>query len=66
MDDHFLLKYRELLDNEDVAFDGLEHASEEGDRIHFDEHLAEWENALAAKLSFLQHSGIELPLPATT
>jgi hypothetical protein len=64
IDDHFLLKYRELLDAEDAAFDELEHASEEGNRPHFDEELAVWQDILARKLSFLHRSGIELPQPA--
>ncbi len=36
IDDHFLSKYRALLDAEDLAFDELEHACEEGDRMQFD------------------------------
>jgi hypothetical protein len=60
IDDHFFLKYRELLDAEDAAFDELEHACEEGDRSHFEIELAAWQKALAKKLSFLQHAGVEL------
>lgn len=62
IDDHFLLKYRELLDAEDAAFDELEHACEEGDRSHFDQELAAWRGALTKKFSFLQHAGIEVPI----
>ena len=40
IDDHFFLKYRELLDAEDAAFDELEHACEEGDRSHFELEMA--------------------------
>ena len=62
INDHFFLKYRELLDAEDAAFDELEHACEEGDRSHFDQELAVWQNALTKKLSFLRNAGIELPM----
>lgn len=61
IDDHFFLKYRELLDAEDAAFDQLEHACEEGDRPHFEMEMAAWHQALAKKLSFLRHAGFELP-----
>ena len=37
LDDQALIRYRELLDEENAAFDELEHAYEEGDRIHFDD-----------------------------
>jgi hypothetical protein len=60
IDDHFLLKYRELLDAEDAAFDELEHACEDGDRQHFNEEMAEWQGAVVRKMAFLQHAGIEL------
>ncbi len=60
-DDHFLLKYRELLDAEDAAFDELEHACEEGNRPHFDEELAVWQATLAKKLTFLHNAGVEVP-----
>ena len=62
INDHFFLKYRELLDAEDAAFDELEHAAEEGDRSHFDRELAVWRDALVKKLSFLRNVGIELPV----
>lgn len=63
IDDHFLLKYRELLDAEDSAFDELEHACEEGDRLHFDRELALWQDALARKVTFLAHAGIGVGQP---
>jgi hypothetical protein len=66
IDDHFLSKYRALLDAEDLAFDELEHACEEGDRIQFDKDLVDWQNALESKLHFLQHAGIELTLLVPT
>jgi len=65
MNDQFLLKYRQLLDAEDEAFDELEHACEEGDRSHFDEKMAVWQETLARKLTFLQQAGIDLPQPVS-
>jgi hypothetical protein len=58
IDDHFLLKYRELLDAEDAAFDELEHACEEGDRNHFNEEMTVWRDTLARKATFLSNAGI--------
>jgi len=66
IDDHFLSRYRALLDAEDLAFDELEHACEDGDRSHFELELAAWRDALAKKLSFLHHAGFELPLPVAS
>ena len=43
--DHFLSRYRSLLDAEDLAFDELEHACEEGDRAQFDW----WAQAFASR-----------------
>jgi hypothetical protein len=63
IDDHFLLKYRALLDAEDLAFDELEHACEEGDRTQFDKDMVDWQHALEGKLAFLHANGIELKLP---
>jgi len=62
IEDQFFLKYRELLDAEDAAFDELEHAFEEGDRSHFDEEMAAWRDALGKKLTFLRNAGIDLPV----
>lgn len=65
IDEHFLKRYRELLDAEDSAFDALEHACEEGDRAHFELDLGAWEEAIARKVAFLQRRGIEVaPAPA--
>jgi hypothetical protein len=61
VNDHFLLRYRELMDAEDQAFDELEHACEDGDGPHFLEEMAIWMTALRAKLVFLERSGFELP-----
>jgi hypothetical protein len=63
IDDHFLSKYRALLDAEDLAFDELEHACEEGDRTQFDKDMIDWQNALEHKLVFLANAGIELKRP---
>jgi hypothetical protein len=66
IDDHFLLRYRELLDAEDGAFDELEHACEEGNRPQFDQEMALWQEALAAMLTFLHHAGIEVSAPVSS
>jgi len=68
IDEHFLKRYRELLDAEDAAFDALEHAYEEGDRAHFELDLGAWEEAISRKLSFLERRGVELnsAVPAST
>jgi hypothetical protein len=63
IDDHFLRRYRELLDAEDAAFDELEHAYEEGDRAHFDADLATWKAAIERKLAYLRRLGIEVHVP---
>ena len=66
IDDHFLERYRALLDAEDCAFDELEHAFEEGDRAHFEADLAAWQSAIERKLAYLQRFGIEVRMPQTT
>ena len=66
IDEHFLTKYRTLLDAEDIAFDELEHAYEEGDRAHFEQDLEAWRTAIEKKLAYLQRLGIDLPVPAQT
>ena len=63
IDDHFLLRYRELLDAEDQAFDELEHACEDGDHDRFDVDLDAWALALQAKLSWLARCGYDVPQP---
>ncbi len=64
IDEHFLIRYRALLDAEDSAFDELEHAYEEGDRQHFERDLRAWREAIERKLSYLSRRGVELPQPA--
>ncbi len=68
IDDHFLLRYRQLLDAEDAAFDEVEHACEEGNRTHFDAEMVVWQDTVAKKLNFLTSAGIDIPhrgAPAT-
>lgn len=60
IDDHFLSKYRTLLDAEDAAFDELEHAFEEGDRAHFEQDLLAWQDAIEKKIAYLQRLGVQL------
>lgn len=64
IDDHFLLRYRQLLDAEDTAFDEVEHACEEGNRSHFDAELVVWQRTVAKKLTFLSNAGIDIREPA--
>ena len=66
IDDHFLTKYRTLLDAEDCAFDELEHAYEDGDRAHFEADLAAWQLAIERKLAYLQRLGIEIRVASPT
>ncbi len=63
-DDHVLLRYRELLDAEDAAFDALEHDCEDGDRARWEVDVAAWQRALTKKVVFLQGLGFELPVTA--
>ena len=62
IDEHFLTRYRALLDAEDAAFDELEHAYEDGDREHFEADLAAWKEAIERKLSYLRRLGVDLPV----
>lgn len=59
IDEHFLIRYRALLDAEDAAFDELEHAYEDGDRAHFEADLAAWCNAVERKLAYLKRHGVK-------
>lgn len=61
INDHFLLRYRELMDAEDRAFDELEHACEDGDGPHFIKEMGMWMAALRAKLAYLERAGFEVP-----
>jgi len=60
IDEHFLARYRALLDAEDTAFDELEHAYEDGDREHFSLDLDAWHRAVSRRLEYLQRTGVEL------
>jgi hypothetical protein len=62
IDDRTLQGYRELLDQEDAAFDELEHAYEDGDRDHFEVDLGNWTRAAARRLAYLKRMGVELDL----
>ena len=58
VDEHFLNRYRALLDAEDAAFDELEHAYEDGDREHFLVDLSAWEQSVERRVAFLNRSGV--------
>ena len=60
----FFRRYRELLDAEDAAFDELEHAYEEGDRVHYEQDLEQWRALVERRTAFLGRSGM-FPVPAT-
>jgi hypothetical protein len=67
VDEHFLNRYRALLDAEDAAFDELEHAYEDGDREHFLADLAEWERCVDRRMAFLTRNGVLVdPVGAVT
>lgn len=58
VNEHFLGRYRALLDAEDAAFDELEHAYEDGDREHFLSDLSAWEACVERRQAFLAHRGV--------
>lgn len=60
VNEHFLSRYRALLDAEDAAFDELEHAYEDGDREHFLADLALWEQSVERRQAFLTRRGVPL------
>ena len=60
IDDHILERYRRLLDAEDEAFNLVEHAYEDGDRVCFDRELIKWREAIRAKLEYLERWGFGL------
>jgi hypothetical protein len=60
VNEHFLARYRALLDAEDAAFDELEHAYEDGDRAQFATDLTAWCQALERRVAYLERSGIEM------
>jgi hypothetical protein len=60
IDEHFLARYRALLDAEDAAFDELEHAYEEGDRAHWQSDLDAWKRAIERRLAYLARLDVDL------
>jgi hypothetical protein len=66
LDEGFFMRYRELLDAEDAAFDELEHAYEEGDRARYDAELAAWRAALDRRTAFLERTFTTPATPVTT
>jgi hypothetical protein len=58
VDEHFIRRYRALLDAEDAAFDELEHAYEDGDRENFLADLGEWERCLERRMAFLTRNRV--------
>lgn len=62
VDEAFFRRYRELLDAEDAAFDELEHAYEEGDRLLYEQDLASWRTQVEKRHAFLGRHGM-LPIP---
>ncbi len=63
VDEGFLRRYRELLDQEAAAFDELEHSYEDGDRAHYERELAQWRSIVERKMTFLDRRGL-VPLPS--
>lgn len=61
LDEGFLRRYRELLDAEEQAFDELEHAYEDGDRIQFAADLEAFWQVLDRKRQFLEQSRLPAP-----
>ena len=59
VNEHWLSRYRALLDAEDAAFDELEHAYEDGDREHFLADLAVWEDIVERRQAFLARTGAQ-------
>lgn len=62
VDEHFLRRYRELLDAEEAAFDELEHSLEDGDRINYEAGLVDWRKAMAHRQRFLSRHSDETQL----
>ena len=60
VNEHFLARYRALLDAEDAAFDELEHAFEDGDRRQFLTDLEEWHRTMERRLDYLHRQGMAL------
>lgn len=65
VNEHFIARYRALLDAEESAFDELEHAFEDGDRERFTANLSGWKSTIEARTAFLSRHGM-LPAAALT
>ncbi len=59
VNEHFLARYRALLDAEDAAFDELEHAYEDGDREQFVADLSAWRQTVERRLAYLQRTVLQ-------
>ena len=60
IDEHFLARYRALLDAEDAAFDELEHCYEDGDRQHWEDDLHAWQTSIAKRVAYLARHNVDL------
>lgn len=58
VDEGFLRRYRALLDDEDAAFDELEHAWEDGRRDVYEVDLARWRDTVERRSAFLARHGL--------
>jgi hypothetical protein len=58
IDDHLLVRYRELLDAEDLAFSEMEHDFEEGDAERFARDREAWLRAIRHRVAFLDACGL--------
>jgi hypothetical protein len=65
VDEGFLRRYRELLDAEDTAFDELEHAVEDGDRVRFEVDLDAWKLTVDRRIAFLERNDLTRQTAAT-
>jgi len=65
IDEHFLARYRALLDAEDSAFDELAHCYEDGDRAHWDADLRAWRCAAEKRLAYLARCSVDFPVVVT-
>jgi len=68
IDEHFLSRYRALLDAEDSAFDELAHCYEDGDRAHWEADLRAWRSAAEKRMAYLARVSVDLtgPQPSVT
>ncbi len=59
VDEGFLRRYRALLDDEDAAFDELEHAWEDGLRDAYEADLARWRDTVEKRTAFLERHRVQ-------